>query len=292
MASRGVKLLGCITLVMGTLGGVLSRDENGLGESLSFTYWEEKLSEEEKYNAYVNQKKQIEDHIKGELKNGRIEGIKSLDEGFLYLISNIEEKQLEGGDYSRIKNYYTLAYPKEYGVVGENPSRGKVELKKLEHLYIEQIIPISYVEQMSTEERESIGSLFKVVFSKDRSFWGAYEEKWLEGFSSWENFLKQAPLLGNKLRIQEETYREDYGQLINYIFSGEVLIPYWDEMTYKVMSYTTKNNHFFTIKIPVEVLREGDNRLYYNYHYLVGTSKNSIVSLKFLRREPLKEKTF
>lgn len=105
-------------------------------------------------------------------------------------------------------------------------------------------------------------------------------------------FLKQAPLLGNKLCIQEETYREDYGQLINYIFSGEVLIPHWDEIAYDVMSYTTKNNHFFTIKIPVEVLREGDNRLYYNYHYLVGTSENSIVSLKFLRREPLKEKTF
>nr|WP_307990411.1 hypothetical protein [uncultured Niameybacter sp.] len=292
MASRSIKALGCITLVMGTLGGVLSRDENSLGESLSFTYWEEKLSGEEMYSLYTQQRDKLENDIKGKLTNGRIEGMKSLNEGFLYLISDIEEKPLEGGDYSKIKTYYTLTYPKQDEVVLENSSMKKVELKKLEHLYIQQTIPIAYVEHMSKGEREAIESLFKVVFSKDRRFWQTYEEKWLEGFSVWEDFLKQAPLLGDKLRIKEETYREDYGQLINYIFRGEVLIPDWEAMTYEVMSYTTKNNHFFTIKIPVEVLREGDNGLYYNYHYLVGTSENSIVSLKFLRREPLKEKTF
>ena len=258
------------------------------------TFLDERVSEStELLKIYKEQKKWIEKGNFIDLIGLDIDSIRNIDiysmrprEGYLeYTIEVTMEVPLLQGDKRCMKQKYDLLMDKKaHNLFGDN----KKSVVKASPFVYHDTEQVAYTDTMSVEEEKIIKEILNVLLGKDRVFFEKYERAWLKGYDEWRNLLMQAPAFYKYLHIDEENYKDNYSlNLLPYGLEGEMMKWDTDQMNFQIGSATTKDFKYVKVNIPVEVLRDYGNKLYYNYEYLVILNKGAITSMKFIKKEPL-----
>lgn len=220
------------------------------------------------------------DHI----RNVEIYSVRFKDPYIEYTVEVTTEVPLLQGDTKCIKQKYDLLLNADKKVSLGN----KKKIMKSSPFVYEPMEQVAYLETMDQREQQMIQDMFNLLLSKDRIFFEKYEKNWIKGFNQWCQFMMQAPALYSYLHINEEHYKDHYSANLLPCGIGEEMIE-WDQegIQFQLTHQTTKNIKYVKVNIPIQVLRDYYNKLYYNYEYLVTLNKEAITGIKFIRKEPL-----
>lgn len=258
------------------------------------TFVNEQLSEStELLKIYREQKKWIEKGDFIDLIGVDTDSIRNIEiysmrprEGYLeYTIEVTMEVPWMQGDKKCMKQKYDLLVDeKAHNLLVVD----KKSVTKVSPFVYHDTEQVAYTDTMSVEEEKIIKDILNVLLGKDRVFFEKYERTWLKGYDEWTKWLMQAPAFYKHLHIDEKNYQDNYSlNLLPYGLEGEMLKWDTDQMNFQLGSATTKDFKYVKVNIPVEVLRDYGNKLYYNYEYLVILNKGAITSMKFIKKEPL-----
>lgn len=221
-----------------------------------------------------------ESHLTLELKDIEIISMKHVEEGISYTVDVVTKQEVVDKEKGYIAYRYNL-------IVVDNETLKIKSIKCADALSASQKWYIPYDKEIGEEEKGKIIKILKILCEKDLDFFADYEHLWLTDYESWKVFLESRGISDKMLLAEGETYKDNYSLYLSpYKMPNETIIFNWGEALFEIDACNTEINHRFIVKIPAEVLRDYDNKLYYNYEYLVGLNRGNVASIKFIKREP------
>ena len=175
-----------------------------------------------------------------------------------------------------------------YEVVAEDEEQLSIRLiQRADPLSPSQRWQLPYDLQIDRLEEEKIIGLLENLCEQDLDFFEAYEKAWHTDYEALSELMKNIKIGTSRLSLEEATYKGQYDLYLSpYKLPSEKMHFKWETAAIKIEPYSTKSSRIFSVKIEAEVLRDYNNKLYYNYEYLVGLYEGQIVSIQFIKREP------
>lgn len=215
------------------------------------------------------------------IKEVKLYSVRNKGDELEYTLDVITEKSLEAGDAICIKEKYDLVVAKEDAFIIKS-------LAPVTPFMANKRQQVPYLEYISSYEEEQILVVMNILLNKDQTFFSHYERNWLKGYDKLEGFLSEAPALRRKIEISEENYQEAYSlNLSPYQIPDEEIVWHMENIKLFIEDTMSKKIHPVKVNIIGEVLRDYNNKLYYNYEYLVVLNDGKINSIRFIKREPV-----